>query len=214
MNKLIYGFIGMIVSASLLFVLLAVFVSPTFLKDSINEEREIFAEYIGVENTVKAINSTEQTFSKLEDVILVSKDWLIVERDKTMDALDKSSKGAGEAAEWSRKKLADIHEVAWGMVYQTLQRIELILSFLPVLAVIALTGLYKGFNERQKKLSSIGYTSPLKYTYSFWGVWGLISLSILVILQPLNFSPVWILLWTIAIAYLVSSATRNFQKKY
>jgi hypothetical protein len=111
--------------------------------------------------------------------------------------------------DWTRGRL----NVLWGSFGQALQRIALLLSWLPFLAILLVAAIGDGWIRRRIRRHSSAYASPLLHHSSVVGdlvLWVLITL---LLLAPIPIPAVAVPLTFAASAVLVNLAVTNTQKR-
>ena len=111
--------------------------------------------------------------------------------------------------DWTRGRL----NVLWGSFGQALQRIALLLSWLPFLAILLVAAIGDGWIRRRIRRHSSAYASPLLHHSSVIGdlvLWVLITL---LLLAPVPIPAVAVPIAFAASAVLVNLAVTNTQKR-
>lgn len=214
MHKILLSFVIGIAVTMLGVALMVIFASPKFIVDGVNNERNDFAQVVGVKNVTNVVNETEEMFQSTQSAREWSESVFVVEKNKDLEVLEEKNAAIGGAAYWVRDAFQNLHDTIWNMVYQTFQRVSFVMLLLPLLLFIALPAIVDGFMTREIKKQTMGYTSPYKYNVGFLGSVSLLFVFLFMLMAPFDIPVIAYFLWTILFALATWIATAHLLKKF
>ena len=104
-------------------------------------------------------------------------------------------------------------DAVWLSIYQVMQRLALVVAWLPYLSILVIPTLYDGMQRRRIKQMSFDYASPLRHRGAFWLVSGLMILGFAALFFPFPVPALGVPLIAALLAVALMLLVANTQKR-
>jgi hypothetical protein len=202
---------GRIVVLVLLWLIQAVFVvvlvNAEWIQNQLSRERELVKVYLGqgVEGILS--DSTEQTY----DGWFVRTGAVKACYEKLLPDPAIPKHGMENLAPWWFKWLEERLDAFWWVIYQSLYRSQLILHWLPLIALFVACALIEGLAQRALKRSTFAYASADKHVFAKRGLVLLAMSPLMYFVLPFYVHPSVVPIWGAAVVFATTVLIANAQ---
>ncbi|KZX73689.1 hypothetical protein A3715_15680 [Oleiphilus sp. HI0009] len=210
MKAIRYAIISMFIGSLFMAMCVVVLSKPKTVINLINEERAMVEETMGREALERSIRRTNDLYRTFKPAIIVSLNFL--NDDGRINKID--GRSIPNSLHSTRKFYNECIEVFWNLVYQSLQRIFIIIELGWFALLIMIGAGVDGWTVRNIKKTSFGYTSPVFYQLGFIGV-SIFFVGVLMLTTVPFAIPFWVYtIWMVIMAFCVRFVTANTQKLF
>lgn len=189
------------------FLVVMVMVSPEEIYHNIKEERVLIDQVMGKDMTRHIIEDSNNWMSAgFEDTGVVAFTYNVVTPGGFETMHDLNDDGIFGS-------LQEMMKTFWATVYQTFQRLLIIIYWIPYLSVLIFPAIVDGFVKRRIKVHEAGWCSPVRYHASLHGLVALFFIPLIYLSLPVPLSPWAIPIWMALSALMVSFFVSNIQKR-
>lgn len=183
---------------------------PSWMLGQINKERESISAWIGYDKTMEVVKASDSVYKKyFKDSGIESMAYAVFV--PTFSGFDPKNE-TGKRGKYFFDKIDDQLTVLWSNVYYAIQRIRLIIEWLPYMLPILLPAIIDGAMQRETKKVSYGYTSEFRYNSGHKALTLLVIIPFLYLLCPIAVSPLAVPIWALALSIVAVVMSANFQK--
>lgn len=192
-------------------LLIALFVSASWVNAQIKEERSAIFSWLGKETTTNIIESTNNSyryFFQATGLVEGSYEIFIPNKEQIQASAGMETLGKPVFV-WFKERL----DAFWITIYHSFQRLFTLLEWLPYMLPLLLPAVIDGAMQREIKKVTYGYASPVRYHTAFHLLLALIFLPFIYMFFPIAVTPIIIPIWALLLAIVLLVLSANIQKK-
>lgn len=193
-------------------MVVALVVSDRYVISQMEQEQANLAAWLGEVAANRMATETREDYTRyfVDTGAIESLRDFFLPRDRAKDI----ENGTGNVGRPFFPYVEDRLNAFWYTMFQILLRLKQFEIWMPLLYALLLPAIVDGWNTREMKLHSYGYSSPNLYHMAFHVVILLLFMVVVYLLSPVAW-PAWLVpMWMGAIALAALMMTSHFQKMF